>query len=114
MDINELRERVVRIQRRAETAKKMWPTGSYGLSLTSEIIDYTTAILESLSPKYYVRVPYATAESYYYKTKFGIDVFTARNGRELQPRAQFTEKELFKYGFDQGFDLVKVGDGDDD
>lgn len=114
MNINKVRGRVEELQAKLAVARALLVTNHHEYELISEMIDDTTAILESLSPKYYVRVPYATAESYYYKTKFGIDVFTARNGRELQPRAQFTEKELFKYGFDQGFDLVKVGDGDDD
>ena len=81
----------------------------------SEVVDGTSEILKELEEqpkvkmrKCYVRVPHASSKSFYYKSKYGIDVFTARNGRELQGRAKFNLAELTKYGFDKGFDLIEV------
>lgn len=50
--------------------------------------------------EYYVKVPGPTNESYYYKSKSGIDVFSVRNGRALQSRAKFTMYEILNYHLD--------------
>ncbi|MDN7062678.1 hypothetical protein FIV11_13215 [Lactiplantibacillus plantarum] len=114
MNINKARRQVEELQTKVAVARALLITNHHEYKLISEMIDDITAILESLGPKYYVRVPNSSCESYYYKSSHGIDVFTAINGRELQPRAEFTQKQLCKYGFDSGFELVEVGDDDDD